>query len=629
MSQWQRFKTTRVYLHPPKAERLITLWREGKVMLGEIEVPINRPYESLSAAGVWFVDKNGVPVDFKVSEYRLREDGIPVHTLVGALGEFNIELECLCDYSRRPSASIKATLRAANGSASGKIGFMLRRGRECDLIFSPPDVYAIYEPRIDSWKKFESDWTMDGIWRSGEYFFACDEAASFEFDENNGLAFADIKLFEGESRSFIFTLGKGEYIPQSYDEIKENTISEWTSELERINKLPEAIVRDGARLREIKNLTVQLLQCFCYGVDCDKLYSRQGGLQRRVWTYEAMPVLEALERIGDFADYIEPVIDAYFTEFYTESGEIVPLGIHWAMATGTVLNSFGKYAVKRGRAFFNKYRDRALKSYEWMKETRAKKTYDGAVAQNSENSLKENYLCIDGLFPPMSCCDNPLIFQAWLSTDCNNIMGLDAFAKALEYFGDERADEVRGEYLSYKKVISSAWDNLKAEAGDTDELKVPYTPLGDHDEVTKRYSFQPSMGFLMDALDMPKEDYEKIISYYTRRGIFKGGLYNKMPEKDPSIPGVLISEIAAVGYGFIWYVCAQEYGWFNCMLRQGDIDRCTEIISDARKYAMSDEYYMIERYHQKDPWYAPWSPNASCNGRMINMALDIEKYGER
>ena len=52
-------------------------------------------------------------------------------------------------------------------------------------------------------------------------------------------------------------------------------------------------------------------------------------------------------------------------------------------------------------------------------------------------------------------------------------------------------------------------------------------------------------------------------------------------------------------------------------------DRCREILRDAERYAMSDEYYMLERYHMRDPWYTPWTPNASCSGRMINMLLDM------
>ena len=32
MKEWQSPNTTRTYLHPPKSERIITLWREGKLL---------------------------------------------------------------------------------------------------------------------------------------------------------------------------------------------------------------------------------------------------------------------------------------------------------------------------------------------------------------------------------------------------------------------------------------------------------------------------------------------------------------------------------------------------------------------------------------------------------------------
>ena len=52
-------------------------------------------------------------------------------------------------------------------------------------------------------------------------------------------------------------------------------------------------------------------------------------------------------------------------------------------------------------------------------------------------------------------------------------------------------------------------------------------------------------------------------------------------------------------------------------------DRAKEIIDDA----MTSEYYMIDHYHENDPYFCPWSPNASANGRLINMLLDC--YSER
>ena len=32
MLEWQRAKTTRRYIHPPKAERMYTLWADGKII---------------------------------------------------------------------------------------------------------------------------------------------------------------------------------------------------------------------------------------------------------------------------------------------------------------------------------------------------------------------------------------------------------------------------------------------------------------------------------------------------------------------------------------------------------------------------------------------------------------------
>ncbi len=37
------------------------------------------------------------------------------------------------------------------------------------------------------------------------------------------------------------------------------------------------------------------------------------------------------------------------------------------------------------------------------------------------------------------------------------------------------------------------------------------------------------------------------------------------------------------------------------------------------QYAMSAEFYMVERYADNDPTFCPWQPNGSANGRMIAM----------
>jgi hypothetical protein len=74
----------------------------------------------------------------------------------------------------------------------------------------------------------------------------------------------------------------------------------------------------------------------------------------------------------------------------------------------------------------------------------------------------------------------------------------------------------------------------------------------------------------------------------------------------------------------MWYTTLDEIYWFDTFLRLGHKDKCREIIDSTIKYAMTDEFYMTERFHENDPWFTPWSPNASGNGRLIIMLDRLE-----
>ena len=70
--EWQKPITTRRYLHAPLAERVATLWSEGKIVLGEVETlegPRMPEYETLVSCGVWPVfGKEMESLDFKKTE---------------------------------------------------------------------------------------------------------------------------------------------------------------------------------------------------------------------------------------------------------------------------------------------------------------------------------------------------------------------------------------------------------------------------------------------------------------------------------------------------------------------------------------------------------------------------------
>ncbi len=603
--EWQRPKTTRRYIHPPKAERMFTLWREGKIIFGEIEAPVNKPYGDIISQGVWFT-VNGEQLNFKEAENIIRDDAIPVHGLRFSLGGIDLEIESFSSFERKPTCYIKARLtNKTDKSQKTGLGFMLRRGVEQILVFDAPDVYVSYEPDIGVWRNLpESFEKKENIFRDGEIFFTSDR----EFEYNGGEYSFEATLGAGESTEFIFSFGKGEAVPFDYKTQLEKALKAWEKELSRINKLPEIGIENK---KTVRNLAVQLMQCFCYTTTTDELYARQGGLQREVWPMESMTVLDSLSRIGDFADYIEPAIDTYFTFFSTESGEMKPFGCGWAMVTANILYSFANYSLQKGEDFYKKYADEAYRSFLWIKNTRVKE----------EGIDEAGYREAKGLFPSMQCSDDPLKFQAWSFTDIYNMIGLLELARAAEKYGDCRAEEILSEYEDYLDRMTTEWKKYISAFDGSDELKVPYSPAVPDEVIYPNYEFGSFVCTFVDGVDVPLSDFERIDNYYRRRGVFRGGLYYRMADKKNDY--ACRENLDENGKCVVWYVCHDEYRIFKYYMRHGLRDKAAEILRDNSRFAMTDEYYMCERYNQKNPWFAPWSPNASASGRTINMILDF------
>lgn len=605
---WQRSCTTRVYVQPPKAERLYTLWREGKLCFGQIQDPITDYRKQISSA-IWFVDGDGEQLDFRKGSYRMHPDGIPVHGLVNQRDDLLIELETFADWGRKPACYIKLTLTNRRAAPiHGRFGFAVRTGAEKQLLFDSPDNYGIYAPKLEAWLDLPATWIQGehGI-RDGERRLRIWGDLDFTLEEVTGFAFSEFTLAPNESREAYFAYQIGDFIPGDYAAQREKCIALWEKELARITQLPEQVAGDPAKVRLVRNLVVHILQCFCYCEGCDYLLSRQGGLQRQIWTGEANRVLDALPRLGDFHDYMEETIDTYFRVFWTQTGEVVPFGIWWAMQTGTVLGSFSRYARLRGEAYFSRYREKAIRSFQWMRDTRA--------------STVPSEKTVAGLFPPLSSCDDELVFQNWCLTDACNLSALQDFLEVCKAFGDPAVSEVEAELEDYRKVLRACWDRRAAEHGESDEIFPYYAPVGENAPFEKSFVFAASTWYLINRLDVPEEDCEQFIRYLERRRLKVGGMYHKMP-------GILGPKASmkhsynAAGKSVVWYVSTAEFEFFSYFLRHGMKRRCEEILRDNIRFAMTDEYYMLERFHEDQPWFVPWSPNASANGRLITMLLD-------
>lgn len=618
IKEWQRAKTTRLYVTPPMSERLYTFWREGKMAFGEMDVALTtRIYKTtIISAGLWLLHgETPTQFDYKTAELVMHPDGIPIHVQKHKLGNLDVIIEVYADFGIRPNGYMNVRVEN-NGdkTESETLDFMVRTGLEKDIVFCGPDVYDIYNPTLDTWYAMPATYKRlgntisDNEGRTFKLFGDID----FDFSEEEGIGKVKLTLAPGESREAIFAYNIGEVYDFDYEEGRAECIRLWEKELSRITKLPENVKGDAETFKIIKNLTVQLLQCFAVPKNKNVIFARQGCLQRLIWLYETMTVIEALSRIGDFDSYIEPVIDSYFTEYQQESGEVSPLAIPWAMATANALQTLGNYSLLRDKEYFDKYFERAYKGYIWIKNTRVRDNSDPRV--------------VSGLFPPKASCDDQFVFQSWCSTDTFNIRGLRAFAAACEKYGKaDIAKDIYAEIDDYLSVMYNIWNECVLECGDGD-LYVRYSPSLPDEVVMANFAFSPHPSYFLECLDIPEEQVERILATHKKKKYYNGGgLLDRMPDCDNS-SGIASGTLDENGKCLIWYVCNQEYYWFKYFLRHGMMDRCRELIGGAYKYAMTDEYYMFERYHQRNPWFAPWSPNASASGRFIIMLL--EYYGK-
>lgn len=616
--EWQRAKTTRRYVTPPMSERLYTFWREGKVAFGEMDVALTtRIYKTeIVSAGLWILHgEEPDQFDFCEAEMIMHPDGIPVHGQKYKLGELDVTLEAFSDFGERPNGYLKVRVENNGDETETEfLDFMLRTGLEKDIVFCGPDVYDIYAPSLEPW------YAMPATYKRVGNTFTDDEGRmfrvfgdiDFDFNEADGIGQAKVTLAKGQYKEAVFAYNIGEIYSFDYEKNKAECIRLWEAELSKITRLPENIKNDKESFKIIKNLTVQLLQCFALPKGYDVIFARQGCLQRMVWLYETMTVIEALSKIGDFDSYIEPIIDSYFSKYQKESGEVSPLAIPWAMATANALQSFGNYAILRDKEYFDRYFDRAYKGYLWIKNTRVHDESDPRV--------------VSGLFPPKASCDDQFVFQSWCSTDTFNIRGLRAFASSCEKYGREDvAKEIRAEIDDYLSVMYEIWNGYVKECADGD-LYVRYSPSLPDEVVMANFAFSPHPSYFLDCLDLPEEQVERILETHKKKKYYNGdGLLDRMPDCDNS-SGIASGTLDENGKCLIWYVCNQEYYWFKYFIRHGMFERAKEILRGVYKYAMTDEYYMFERYHQRNPWFAPWSPNASASGRFIIMLLDF--YGK-
>lgn len=619
-SEWKQPFTTKRYIHPPMAEEIVTMWPDVKFIIGEIEKN-DGPHENRGAGIKILKGAEFEEIDYKEVNYYVHPEGLPIHSFSHSFDGYDMYTEAFCTVERIPKVYIKLMFKnKALWKVSDKISFLTRTGLESNMIGINYDGYNHLNTNKYNWGLLPTNWRYENSYLTdGKYSVAFSGIESFNQEWTSDKAgevwthrrvlSLNFSLTAGEEKSIIVVFNKGLPIHKcDYASERKKVEDFWLAELGKIKVFP--FKENKSFYKMYRTLVSNCLQMFCYPSGEDYVLPRQGGMQRGVWPTEAVWMLTALDKIGDFSLYTETAYSLFFDRLQVKNGEdkgciAADYGVTpWASNTGSVIQMAANYMICKGREAYEKRRDDVYNAFCWIERKRAE----------TKNGKFEGY----GLMPPMMSCDWAEIGQVWTKTDAWTLLGYKVLAEAFEKYQDPAQKEVREAYNDYLNCMRKVFEKIIKANKSADELFLPMH-LGKKSMVDPPvdgpYCIDgPNIIYLGIAAADSKEA-RMIENYYINRQLFKNGLKGQMNTNDVMGPWA----------GHTWYIGFCDYMWFYIYLAQGRKAEAVEIINAHLKYAMTSEYYMVERYADNDPYFVPWLPNASENGRFIEMLCDYEK----
>lgn len=617
--QWQRQKTTKLYLHPPRAERMITLWPDFKIVNSVVRRDARQGEEG---HGFIILVENGTsPIPWQHTKFSMREDGIPIQRMEYSSSDFVYGMESFCSMDRYPVTYTRLTVRNLRPwKTTAHIGLLPRNGKETWMMGMNKDGYCTYEPMIEMWGMLPCSWFLEGrTIRNAEHAITIQSNESIRLDWIAGDAGEPLhrrhwcgvqaELEADGTLVLDLALNRGSGQPFDYDQERSVVEAAWDKELKQIKVVP---LVDSPQYRTMfLHLVAQMLQMIVSHEGMSYTTVRQGGIERGIWPMEAVDFLVALDQIG-LHDYADAAYD-YFREYQIPEGEDqgrIPslIAKDWANNTGTILWGLSQHLLMcKSEERFEHFREMLLAGYSWIERTRAR-------TRNGELDVAGK-----GLFPPMSATDWGGSAQSWCWTDAWNLMGLEQLANVLEAFGDPEAGAVRAGYEDYRSIMTSILEELTAGHEEADEILIPNRlgetmtdpPQGPY------YADGPCNLIRAGILRVDSPLFTQAENYFRNRLLMQNGLCGLMTD------GLLRSGHAGDRWaGHTWYTTVSELPWFSAWLRRGEFDKAEETFQALMKYAISEEFQVSERYADNDPAFAPWQPNASGNGRVVMMMFE-------
>ena len=621
--KWQRPFTIQRYINTPYTEDLVTMFADGKIMFKDVDCFTSGFTSDASGVKVLLGDKYE-EIDFKKIKYNVDKEGVPVHSFNYKFNKLDILYEAFCDNEISNTAYVKVALtNTTDKDIKEKISVIARTGLMSEVMCGNISGYFHFNTNPRIWGFIKTYFTYEnGVMQ--------DDSIKITFDKNlkgkwhgdekgmpnylRGFVEYEVEIKANSTTNFIFKVERPKKVSNglNYEEERAKVYAFWLKELECIEKYPGRTKKQYYTM--IRTLVSNSLQMFATEKNTRDILPRQGGTQTVIWPTEARSMLIGLVKIGDFDRYIDRVIDLYLDKLQVKEGEnkgqFVNLGasVPWSSITYAILNTLADYALLRNEDKFKKFRPAILDAVDWIERARHK---------------NEKY---PGLMPAMRATDWAEIAHFW-GADHGNICAYKKLITLFEHYNDyENANKIKGYLEEYtkifkEKVVDKAINNFD----DGDELFVPLT-LEDLDKPLKLpYTNNPYLGnapslAMSGMIDHMGETIKHIENYFTNRGLHKNGLHGLMNclllghnKDDPWA-------------GHMWYTGFVDQGWFNLFMKQGRYDEAKIGLDAQIKYSMSKEYIMLERFMDNDKYFCCWQPNASANGRTLEMLLDYYSH---
>jgi hypothetical protein len=347
--------------------------------------------------------------------------------------------------------------------------------------------------------------------------------------------------------------------------------------------------------------TQQLLVKF---PDKDYLMPTQGGSSERffVWVWEAGDMLRPMIRIGHFEsvrkslDYIFSLQDGGFPpegRFTTLAGAIGTTGPKWICTTGAALTlACDYYRYTHDKEFLDEYLPRIMRASHWIVgELRATRKL------NADGTRPPYY----GLMPFGVSTDGDIGYVVAM-TDTYTFLGLKKTVNLLESLNHPEAGELRNELELYRGDLLITIKGLSHPDGYIDRAVITDDKETDNWKEVENVCSSAQLAYA-GVIDPESEIFQRYISNFEQKravGYFTGNMTHDVA-----------------------YMGAAEYIWQYIYLSTGQWKKAFAANSVNLKYGMTQDAYQVqERFSRSNPAFTPWQPNASGNGRILEMMLN-------